>query len=224
VTGSKTFLVAGVGRGLGRAFAERALHAGHRVVGVVRRPEQVAEFEALGPLAFARVLDIGSATGIEPVVRSIEDDIAPIDVVIVGTDLERGESVVDDPRRQIDVLVAGTDHGESTVDDLRRQRDIDVFGTVAVVKAVLPGMRQRRGGTVVVVTPDAMSSYHGSTFALVGIMLSLATEVAPFGVRVTAVRPEAFRAAWSSDGVLVLESDDGPLAIGTGVTPEGTSR
>jgi NAD(P)-dependent dehydrogenase (short-subunit alcohol dehydrogenase family) len=201
VTGSKTFLVAGVGRGLGRAFAERALHAGHRVVGVVRRPEQVAEFEALGPLAFARVLDIGSATGIEPAIRSVEADIAPIDV-----------------------LVAGTDHGESTVDDLRRQRDIDVFGTVAVVKAVLPGMRQRRGGTVVVVTPDAMSSYHGSTFALVGIMLSLATEVAPFGVRVTAVRPEAFRAAWSSDGVLVLESDDGPLAIGTGVTPEGTSR
>jgi NAD(P)-dependent dehydrogenase (short-subunit alcohol dehydrogenase family) len=201
VTGSKTFLIAGVGGGLGRAFAERALSAGHRVVGLVRGPEQVAEFEALKPgLAFARVLDIGSATGIEPAIRSVEDDIAPIDV-----------------------LVAGTDHGESTVEDLRRQRDIDVFGTVAVVKAVLPGMRSRRAGTVVVVTPNATPSYHGSTFALVGIMLSLATEVAPFGVRVTAVRPEAFRAAWS-DGVLVLESDDGPLAIGAGVIPEAPFR
>ena len=197
MTGSKTFLIAGVGGGLGRAFAERALSAGHRVVGIVRRPEQVAEFEALEPgLAFARVLDIGSATGIEPAIRSVEDDIAPIDV-----------------------LVAGIDHGESTVDDLRRQRDIDVFGTVAVVKAVLPGMRRRRGGTVVVVMPDAVPSYHGSKFALVGIMLSLATEVAPFGVRVTAVGPDEVRAAWS-DGVLVLEADDGPLALGAGTTPE----
>ncbi|HEX6340965.1 SDR family NAD(P)-dependent oxidoreductase [Umezawaea sp.] len=194
MTGSKTFLVAGVGGGLGRAFAERALGAGHRVVGIVRRPEQVAEFEALEPgSAFARVLDIGSATGIEPAIRSVEAEIAPIDV-----------------------LVAGTDHAESTVEDLRRQRDIDVFGTVAVVKAVLPAMRLRRGGTVVVVTPDATPSYHGSKFALVGIMLSLATEVAPFGVRVTAVEPEAFRAAWSNEG-LVLESD-GPLALGAGTT------
>jgi len=190
VTGSKTFLVAGLGGGSGRAFAERAWESGHRVVGFVRGPEQAAEFEESRPgLAFARVVDIGSATGIEPAVRSIEDDIAPIDV-----------------------LVAGMDHGESTVDDLRRRRDIDVFGTVAVVKAVLPGMRSRRGGTVVVVTSDATPSYHGSKFALVGIMLSLATEVAPFGVRVTVVGPDAFRAAWS-DGALVLESDDGPLAL-----------
>ncbi|PRY39050.1 SDR family NAD(P)-dependent oxidoreductase [Umezawaea tangerina] len=198
MTSSKTFLIAGVGGGLGRAFAERAVSAGHRVVGIVRRPEQVAEFEALDPgLAFARVLDIGSATGIEPAIRAVEEDIAPIDV-----------------------LVAGTDHGESTVDDLRRQRDINVFGTVAVVKAVLPGMR-RRGGTIVVVTSDVMSSYQGSRFALMGILLSLATEVAEHGVRITMVGPEAFRAAWS-DGVLVLESDDGPLALGA--APETPSR
>ncbi|MET1071855.1 MAG: SDR family NAD(P)-dependent oxidoreductase [Umezawaea sp.] len=193
MTISKTFLIAGVGGGLARAFAERALCAGHRVIGIVRRPDQVAEFEALAPgLAFARVLDIGSATGIEPAIRAVEDDIAPIDI-----------------------LVAGTDHGESTVDDLRRQRDIYVFGTVAVVKAVLPGMR-RRGGTIIVVTSDTMPSYQGSKFALMGIMLSLATEVAPFGVRVMMVGPDAFRAAWS-DGDLVLEPDTGPLAIGPAV-------
>jgi NAD(P)-dependent dehydrogenase (short-subunit alcohol dehydrogenase family) len=204
VTSSKTFLIAGVGSGLGRPFAERALHVGHRVVSTVRLPEQVAEFEALEPgRAFARVLDIGSATGIEPVVRSIEDDIAPIDV-----------------------LVAGTDHGhdESAVDDPRERFDIDVFGTVAVVKAVLPAMRRRRGGLVVVVTSGAPPrSHHGSKFALVGIMLSLATEVAPFGVRITAVDPEGFRAAWSA-GSRLLDPADLPLALGAGVTdPESPS-
>jgi NAD(P)-dependent dehydrogenase (short-subunit alcohol dehydrogenase family) len=202
VTSSKTFLIAGVGGGLGRAFAEHALHVGHLVVGTVRGSEQVAGFEALEPgRAFARVLDIGSATGIEPVVRSIEDDIAPIDVVIVGTDLERGESVVDDPRRQL-----------------------DVFGTVALVKAVLPGMRRRRAGLVVVVTPGASPlSYQGSKFALVGIMLSLAQEVAPFGVRFTAVEPETFFADLSS-GSRLLEPDDlpTPLALGTAFTDPET--
>ncbi|MEO6089305.1 MAG: SDR family NAD(P)-dependent oxidoreductase [Umezawaea sp.] len=202
MTSSKTFLIAGVGGGLGRAFAEQALHVGHRVVGTVRGPEQVAGFEALEPgRAFARVLDIGSATGIEPVVRSIEDDIAPIDVLIVGTDLGRDESDVDDPRGQL-----------------------DVFGTVAFVKAVLPGMRRRRGGLVVVATPGATpQSHHGSRFALVGIMLSLAQEVASFGVRFTAVEPEAFFADLSS-GSRLLEADDlaAPLALGTAFTDPET--
>jgi NADP-dependent 3-hydroxy acid dehydrogenase YdfG len=29
--------------------------------------------------------------------------------------------------------------------DIRRQFDVNVFGTVASIKAVLPGMRERRG-------------------------------------------------------------------------------
>jgi len=40
-----TFLITGVQGAFGRAFAERALHAGHRVVGTVRRPDAIPAFE-----------------------------------------------------------------------------------------------------------------------------------------------------------------------------------
>ncbi|HUZ02380.1 MAG TPA: SDR family NAD(P)-dependent oxidoreductase [Acidimicrobiales bacterium] len=52
----------------------------------------------------------------------------------------------------IDVLIASAGYGheglfeESTMADLRRQFEVNVFGTVAVIRAVLPGMRQRRSG------------------------------------------------------------------------------
>jgi NAD(P)-dependent dehydrogenase (short-subunit alcohol dehydrogenase family) len=55
----KTILITGVSSGLGRAFAEGALAAGHRVVGTVRRPEDTTAFEALAPgRAHTRLLDV----------------------------------------------------------------------------------------------------------------------------------------------------------------------
>src|ERR1700741_805527 len=59
MTMSKTFLITGVSTGLGRAFAQAALDAGHTVTGTVRIPAQVSEFEALAPgRARGLVLDI----------------------------------------------------------------------------------------------------------------------------------------------------------------------
>ena len=44
---AKIFLITGAGAGLGRAFAEAALRAGHTVVGTVRREDDRMAFEAL---------------------------------------------------------------------------------------------------------------------------------------------------------------------------------
>jgi NAD(P)-dependent dehydrogenase (short-subunit alcohol dehydrogenase family) len=185
---TSTFLITGVSSGLGRSTAEAALRAGHRVVGTVRGTEDAADFEALAPgRATARVLDLTREDEIRPAVESIETGIAPIDVLVAN---------------------AGYGHEgtfeESTMEDLRRQFEVNVFGTVAVMKAVLPGMRQRRHGHIFVITSvggqvasSTLSFYHGSKFAMEGIAASLAPEVAPFGVRVTAVAPGGFRTDWS---------------------------
>jgi NAD(P)-dependent dehydrogenase (short-subunit alcohol dehydrogenase family) len=185
---TSTFLITGVSSGLGRSIAEAALRAGHRVAGTVRRIEDAAGFEALAPgRAIARVLDLTREADIRPAVESIEADIAPVDVLVAN---------------------AGYGHEgtfeESTMEDLRRQFEVNVFGTVAVMKAVLPGMRQRRHGHIFVITSvggqvasPTLSFYHGSKFAMEGITASLAPEVAPFGVRVTAVAPGGFRTDWS---------------------------
>lgn len=88
--------------------------------------------------------------------------------------------------------------------DVRRQFDVNVFGAVATIKAVLPGMRRRRDGHIVVITSvggllasPTLSIYHGSKFAMEGITASLAAEIADFGIKVTAIEPGAFRTDWS---------------------------
>lgn len=188
MTPSSRFLITGVSSGFGRAFAQEALGTAHTVIGTVRNPSDIGAFEALDPgRAHGRILDITERFDVNELVQSIESELGPIDVLIAnaGYGLE------------------GT-FEESTIDDLVRQFDVNVFGTVAVMKAVLPGMRERRHGHIFVITSvggvvasPTLSFYHGSKFALEGIVSSLAPEVAPFGVRVTAVEPGGFRTDWS---------------------------
>ena len=90
------------------------------------------------------------------------------------------------------------------MDDLQRQFGANVFGPVAMIKAVLPGMRERRRGHIVNVTSmggfitmPGISFYCGSKFALEGISESLGKEVASFGIHVTALAPGQFRTDWA---------------------------
>ena len=181
-------LVTGVSSGLGRSFAAAALRAGHRVVGTIRRPEDAESFAALHPTdAFARLLDVTDEGAIAALVSWVENEVGPIDVLIAN---------------------AGYGHEglfeESSLDELRQQFEVNVFGAVATIKAVLPAMRARRRGHILavtslggLVTSPGLSFYHGSKFALEGILESLGKEVAPLGVHVTAIEPGPFRTDWS---------------------------
>ncbi|MDX3237848.1 oxidoreductase [Streptomyces sp. ME03-5709C] len=189
----RTFFVTAVGSGLGRAFAQEALAAGHRVVGTVRKPEQTAEFEALAPgRATARLLDVTDDDAVVAVVDEVERTIGPIEVLIsnAGYGLE------------------GTVE-ESTMADLRRQFDVNVFGSVAVIKAVLPHMRRRRGGHIFSVSSMAgltalpgVAFYGAGKSAMEAIAASLAQEVAGFGIHVTSLALGSFRTDWAGRSMI----------------------
>src|SRR5471032_3497537 len=175
---SRVWLITGVSSGLGLAFSVAALAAGHTVIGTVRKESDRAGFEKLGDgRAHAVVLDVSDFAAIEPTVAQVMQTVGPIDVLVNN---------------------AGYGHEgtleESPLDELRRQFDVNVFGAVAMIKAVLPQMRERRTGHIVNITSMAgiaalpgIAYYSGSKFALEGITESLAQEVAPFGVRVIAM-------------------------------------
>ncbi|HWU73601.1 MAG TPA: oxidoreductase [Sphingomonas sp.] len=184
----KTFLITGVSSGLGRAFAAGALEAGHRVIGTVRRDGDAEAFAALVPgRAHPLILDVTSFDAIPAAVASAERDIGPVDVLVNNAGYGH-EGVLE----------------ESSMDDLQRQFAANVFGPVAMMKAVLPGMRARRRGHIVNVTSmggfitmPGISFYCGSKFALEGISEALGKEVADFGIRVTALAPGQFRTDWA---------------------------
>lgn len=182
------FLITGVSSGLGRAFATGALEAGHRVIGTVRRPDDVRAFEALAPeRAHGVELDVTDFNAIAEMIASAESRWGPIDVLVNNAGYGH-EGVLE----------------EASLDDLRRQFDTNVFGAVAMIKAVLPGMRERRRGHIVNVTSmggfitmPGISFYCGSKFALEGISEALGKEVAAFNIRVTALAPGQFRTEWA---------------------------
>jgi NAD(P)-dependent dehydrogenase (short-subunit alcohol dehydrogenase family) len=193
----KVVIVTGASSGLGRAFAQALLNAGFRVVGTVRKPEALLEFERLKPgAAFARTLDVTDAPErLESVVEEIEQNVGPVYALINN---------------------AGYGHEgpleESSIDALRRQFEVNVFGAVAMMKAVLPYMRARRAGRILNVTSmgglmtlPGLSYYHGSKFALEGISSSLAKEVRPLGTFVTAVEPGMFRTDWAGRSMVRAE-------------------
>jgi NAD(P)-dependent dehydrogenase (short-subunit alcohol dehydrogenase family) len=95
---------------------------------------------------------------------------------------------------------------------MRRQFDANVFGAVAMIKAVLPGMRVRRSGRIVNVTSmggfitmPGITYYCGSKFALEGISEALGKEVKPLGIHVTTLAPGQFRTDWAGRSMIRAE-------------------
>ena len=181
-------LITGASAGLGRALAEAALAAGHWVAGTVRKDADALAFEALSPArAKAVLLDVTHFDKAAPAVSALERGFGPIDVLVNNAGYGH-EGTVE----------------ESPLEELQRQFDVNVFGAVAMMKAVLPWMRERRRGRIINITSMAgrvglagVSYYAGSKFALEGISESLDKEVSGLGIRVTAVAPGSFRTDWA---------------------------
>ncbi|MBB5883212.1 oxidoreductase [Xanthomonas sp. LMG 8992] len=183
----KTLLITGVSSGFGRALAQAALAAGHRVVGTVRSAQARQEVEALGAGAAGRVLDVTDVDAIPGIVAEIEATVGPLDVLVNNAGYGH-EGILE----------------ESPLEALRRQLEVNVVGAVAMMKAVLPYMRQRRRGHIVNITSmggfitlPGIAYYCGSKFALEGISEALGQEVAALGIHVTAVAPGSFRTDWA---------------------------
>lgn len=180
----KTWFVTGVSSGLGRAIAEAALSAGHVVVGTLRKPDQFAAFEALAPgRAHALALDVTDADAVGPAVDAVARLTGGLDVVVNNAGYG---------------LVGAVE--ELSEAEAAREMDTNFFGVFRVVKAAIPHLKARGGGSIINIGSVAgargfpgMGLYCASKFAVAGLSQALAKELSPFGIRVTVVEPGGFR-------------------------------
>ena len=118
----------------------------------------------------------------------------------------------------IDVLVNNAGYGlvaaieEASLEEMRAQFDVNLFGPLAVIQAVLPGMRARRSGRILNVTSvsglaawGGTGIYCASKYALTGATQALAQEVAEFGIKVTNVAPGGMRTDYSGRSLVLSE-------------------
>jgi NAD(P)-dependent dehydrogenase (short-subunit alcohol dehydrogenase family) len=178
------FITGGTPGGFGMAFAEAALEIGDQVVLTARRPDELRSWtEKYGDRAFVVPLDVTDAGQVQEAVRAAEEHFGGIDVL------------VNNAGRGWYGSIEGMDEAA-----VRAMFDLNFFGMLAVIRAVLPGMRARGSGWIVNVSSVAgllgatgFGYYSASKFAVEAVTEVLREEVAAQGIRVLAVEPGAFR-------------------------------
>ena len=171
-------LVTGGGRGLGRAIASTLSQAGATVTVLGRNRATLDEAIAAGAAHFAGVADVSDQVALTAAIAAAAAR-QPIDILIANAGV--AESA---PFAKSDAAL------------FRRMIDVDFMGVVHAVQAVLPAMKDRPYGRIVAIASTAglkgyayASAYSAAKHAVVGLVRSLALELARTHVTVNAVCP-----------------------------------
>jgi NAD(P)-dependent dehydrogenase (short-subunit alcohol dehydrogenase family) len=181
---TSTWLITGTSSGLGYALAEHVLEQGDHVVLAAPTMEATRELtERHSETALAIELDVTDPAQRADAVRQAELRFGAIDVLVNNAG--------------IDFIGAIEEQDE---DDYRRVFEVNFFGPVALLRLVLPGMRERGRGTIVNVSSmDGIASlaangyYSASKFALEGVTEALWQEIEPLGLRALLIEPGSLR-------------------------------
>lgn len=179
-----TWLITGCSSGLGRALAEAVIGAGHNAVVTARDAAAVADLAETAPeRVLGAALDVTDPAQVASAVQRAIERFGQIDVLVNNAGYG---------------YRAAVEEGDDA--DVRALFETHFFGTVAMIKAVLPGMRARRSGAIVNIssigaqlTPVGSGYYSAAKAAIEGISGALRGELVPLGISVTIVEPGAFR-------------------------------
>jgi NAD(P)-dependent dehydrogenase (short-subunit alcohol dehydrogenase family) len=206
---SEVWFVTGSSVGLGRAIVEAALAAGHNVVATARKVEALGDLARRYPAQLlATSLDVASA-----------DDW----VFAVGAALERFG--------RIDVMVNNAGFGglgsveDIPMDLVRDQFETNFMGAFLACKSAIPVMREQGGGRILLVssvgarisTPGT-AAYFASKAAVSSLAETLALEVAPFEIKVTAIEPGGMRTRFAEAGSMKFSPFDHGYEATVGAT------
>jgi 3-dehydrosphinganine reductase len=173
-------LITGGSSGIGLALARQAAAAGARVSLVARDAAKLAAARtAVGEATFTAVADVAVEAQLLAALAAAERAHGPVDVLIASAGVAR-------PGYFEEVPVAV----------FERTMAVNYFGTLYALKAVVPAMRARGRGAVVLVSSGAglhgffgYTPYAPSKFALRGLAEALRAEMKDTGVHVMIVYP-----------------------------------
>jgi len=200
-----TWFITGISRGLGKALAAAALAEGDTVIGTVR----TGSFELDHDRGTLHVLNVDLVDG-QAAAASIAKAFE-----IAG---------------EIDVIVNNAGYGllgalEKASDaDVERLFAVDVFAPFRIIRTALPYLRAQRRGHIINITSIAgrapttgSAVYAAAKYALEGLSSALALEIAPLGIKVTAIAPGAFRTDFlSSHSIRKSDAEDAAYAATIG--------
>lgn len=173
----KNIFITGASSGIGKAIGEYLQNRGFTVIGTSRNPERVTSS------AFPLVkLDVRNTDSIKACIAGVLNDYGHIDVLINNAGVG-----ITGPLEEI------------PLEEIRNNFETNLFGPIEVMKAVLPGMRERRSGRIINITSIAgymglpfRSVYSASKGALEIISEGISMEVKGFGIDLVCIAPGDF--------------------------------
>lgn len=189
VTSPKVWFITGASRGFGRVWAEAALKRGDKVAATARKLESIADLsDKYGENVLTLSLDVTRPEQVKTAIEQAHAHFGRLDIVFNNA----GYSLV------------GTIE-EASADDIRALYETNIIGPVSVIQAALPLLRKQGGGHILGtssnlghVTLPVIGYYCSSKWAFEAIHESLATEVKPFGIKVTIIEPGAYATEFGS--------------------------
>lgn len=179
----KSVLITGATDGLGKAAAILLAQRGYLVFAAGRSREKRAQLDALAreknlPLETLG-LDVCNDDSVQPAVAQVIARAGAIDVLFNNAGVNYSAAVED-----------------LRLEDWRRQFETNFFGVLRVTQAVVPHMRQRRQGRVLMMssvsgflTAPTQGAYSASKFALEAMSNALRLELQSFGIQVVLIEP-----------------------------------
>jgi NAD(P)-dependent dehydrogenase (short-subunit alcohol dehydrogenase family) len=191
--GSQVVLITGASSGIGKACAELLSAQGHTVYGTSRRPSS-----APGSYRLLE-MDVTRDDSVQRTVEAILAEAGHIDVVVNNAGIALAGAIED-----------------TSIEEARYQLDTNFLGVMRVCKAVLPSMRTRGSGLLVMISSLGGSVglpfqglYSASKFALEGLTEALRQELAPFGIQATLVQPGDVRTSITDNRIQTRQSGPG---------------
>lgn len=180
---SRTALVTGASRGIGKAVAKLLATAGHRVIVTARNVEKLeetaGEIRAAGGEAYVIAMDLGSAESITEAIGRGAKDFGRIDILVNNAGITKDGLAV-----------------RMKTADWDQVLKTNLTGAFVATQQVLQGMMRERWGRIVNISSvvgemgnAGQANYVASKAGLIGLTKALAQEVGSRNITVNAVAP-----------------------------------
>ena len=176
----KVILITGAGKGTGRllakAFAEHGAIVAANDISPINVEEIVDQINIQGGRGKAYIEDVAKKVGAQHLIKQVEDDLGPIDVLINHAAVEPHTPLLD-----MDEW------------DWHRVLDVNLTGAFLMIQSVGRVMRTQGSGVIInlLTAPDSKveneAAFVASMYGLEGLTLEAARELNPYGIRVYAV-------------------------------------
>ncbi len=172
----KVVFITGISSGFGKSMSSLLASNGYTVYGTCRKPCET------DPAVHVLELDVTSQEKVRQCISEVLVKEGRIDILINNAGMHTGGPVEMIP-----------------LDHIRQQVETNIMGIIYTIRAVLPGMRKNRSGTIVNIGSIGglmglpfQGYYSMCKFALEGLSQSLRMELRPFNIRVIVINPGDF--------------------------------